>query len=66
MADMTLCSDDKCPKKESCLRFTAKPSGPWQSYQKFNWYMAGVKEDGILTSSWTECDGFWEKEDGKK
>lgn len=25
MADITMCKDDKCPMKEKCYRFNAKP-----------------------------------------
>lgn len=32
MPDITMCSDAECPKRETCWRFTAKPSPKWQSY----------------------------------
>jgi hypothetical protein len=32
MADITMCNDDECPKKEYCYRFTAKPNPYRQSY----------------------------------
>ena len=31
MPDITMCYGGNCPLKDSCLRYTAKPS-PWQSY----------------------------------
>jgi len=31
MPNMTLCEDDKCPRRESCYRAVAKASY-WQSY----------------------------------
>jgi len=33
MPDIALCRDDKCPRRELCYRYTAKPSY-WQSYFK--------------------------------
>jgi hypothetical protein len=30
--DITMCSGDKCPLKEKCVRFTANPNGHRQSY----------------------------------
>ena len=35
MADIAKCSDQHCPSKEYCYRFTA-PSGMWQYFQNFN------------------------------
>lgn len=32
MADITMCDDKKCKRKDTCYRFTAKPSTHWQSY----------------------------------
>ncbi len=32
MADITMCEGTNCPKKETCYRFTAKPSEYRQSY----------------------------------
>lgn len=59
MAEITMCRDAECPRTKDCLRFKSVPS-EWQSYAKFNWYVAGVKENGDLSYSWVECDGFWE------
>lgn len=32
MADITCCTGDGCPLKESCYRFTSEKSLVWQSY----------------------------------
>jgi len=32
MPDITMCSGEDCPKKESCYRFTATPTPLGQSY----------------------------------
>jgi len=32
MADITMCSGEKCPLKQICYRYTAKPSEFRQSY----------------------------------
>ena len=32
MPDITMCPGTNCPYKETCYRFTAKPSEYWQSY----------------------------------
>jgi len=32
MADITMCNDDECPKKEYCYRFTAEPNPYRQAY----------------------------------
>jgi len=41
MAEITMCRDATCPRTKDCLRFKSVPS-EWQSYAKFNWYVAGV------------------------
>ena len=33
--DITMCSNEDCPKKLDCYRFTAPPDQYWQSYCKF-------------------------------
>lgn len=35
MSDLTKCTNQECPKKESCLRFTAPAKEFHQSYQLF-------------------------------
>jgi hypothetical protein len=34
MPDICMCKNEKCPKKEECYRYMAKPS-EWQSYIEF-------------------------------
>ena len=45
--DITLCPGTNCPYKESCYRFTAKPSEYMQSY-----FMKPPIKDG-------KCDMYW-------
>jgi hypothetical protein len=33
--DISMCENKTCKKRESCYRFTAKPSSHWQSYGTF-------------------------------
>lgn len=35
MADITMCMNDKCEMKESCLRSTAIPNEGWQSWMYY-------------------------------
>ncbi len=44
--DITMCKGTNCPVKESCYRYTAKPS----NYQ--SWFMETPFNDG-------ECDMYW-------
>lgn len=32
MSDITMCDGGRCPVKEQCYRYTAKPTPKWQSY----------------------------------
>lgn len=34
MADITMCSNKECPKKEQCYRFTATPNPYRQGYME--------------------------------
>jgi hypothetical protein len=45
---LTLCIDKKCPSRNSCVRWAAKP-GPAPSYADFN------RADGAAQCT----DGFW-------
>jgi hypothetical protein len=45
--DITMCMGTNCPYKESCYRFTAKPSEYWQSY----FSVPPIKDD--------KCDMYW-------
>ena len=57
MPDITMCKGDGCPMKETCYRFTAKPSDLRQSY----FMNAPIKEDNT-------CEYYWpnEKQNGTK
>jgi len=48
MADISKCTDDKCPSKKICWRFTAPVSPYRQAYGSF-----GREEDAY------NCDMFW-------
>lgn len=45
--DITMCKGTGCPAKESCYRFTAKPSEFMQSY-----FVESPYKDG-------KCDYYW-------
>lgn len=47
MADITMCTGENCPMKESCYRFTAVASEYWQSY-----FAIPPIKDG-------ECEQYW-------
>ena len=36
MPDITMCTNEICPKKKKCYRHEAEPSKLWQSYSEFN------------------------------
>lgn len=44
MPDISMCQDNNCPKKDTCYRFTAIPSGDYQTYGDFQWEK--YNEDG--------------------
>lgn len=58
MADITMCDDKKCPKKESCFRYKAKAS-KWQSWflesprknETCEYYMKEEKDERESTST---------------
>lgn len=52
MADITMCKDGTCPKKESCYRFTAHKDEFWQSY-----FVESPRKEN-------ECDYLWEIGEG--
>lgn len=53
--DISMCSGQECPKKDTCFRYLAKPSEFRQSY-----FMGPpVKEDGT-------CNHYWKIEGGDK
>jgi len=45
MADISMCKDETCPKKETCYRFTAIPDEYWQMYADFKYT--------------TYCEHYW-------
>ena len=47
MADITMCSGEKCPLKQMCYRHTAKPNEFRQAY-----FMEPPVSEG-------ECEHFW-------
>jgi hypothetical protein len=49
MADITMCTDNACPRATTCYRFTATPSKLWQSM----FASSPRKEDGT-------CEEYWE------
>jgi hypothetical protein len=51
MADITMCPGTDCPVRETCYRFTAKPSEHRQSYF---FQPPGGQEDGKFT-----CEMYW-------
>lgn len=54
MPDITMCTGEKCPLKQICYRYTAKPSR-FQSY----FVESPVDDDG-------ECKYFWKDEVSSK
>jgi hypothetical protein len=52
MADITMCEDKECPKKESCLRYTATANPYRQSY-----FCSSPRVEG------EECVWFWDNEE---
>lgn len=56
MPDITMCTGDDCPMKDTCYRFTANANEFMQSY----FMNAPIKEDKT-------CDHYWlNKDDNKK
>lgn len=53
MPDISMCNGNSCPKKDSCYRFTAKPSLLWQSY-----FMGTPYKDN-------DCEYYWPVEDNE-
>lgn len=46
MPDISKCDNKLCPMRDTCFRFTCKPSDHWQSYSSFT-----PNSDG-------KCDSF--------
>lgn len=57
MPDITMCEGTGCPAKESCYRFTAKPSEFRQSY-----FVKPPYENGKCTHYWGEnAEAVWKQ-----
>lgn len=54
MPDISMCTGEGCPRKETCYRFTAKPSELRQSY----FMKAPIKEDNT-------CEYYWPNENDR-
>lgn len=55
MPDIVMCTGEGCPAKESCYRFTTKPSEFMQSY-----FVKPPYEDGKCTLYWGEnAESIW-------
>ena len=54
MPDISMCSNDECPLKNSCYRFMATPSEYMQSYTKFNFE---VKNNHIMCNHFVKYYG---------
>jgi len=55
MPDISMCSSNTCPLKDSCYRFTATPSPFRQSYADFKY----DEQTG-------KCDHYWNNQQYKK
>jgi len=51
MADITKCTNDTCPLRKTCYRYTAKSDSEWQSYAKFEYIDLG--KDVVM------CPMYW-------
>lgn len=57
MADITMCQDAKCPKKDTCYRYNAVANKYNQCYCDF--------EYGTYNKSGNGCDYYWYREEKK-
>jgi len=53
MVDISMCGNEKCPRRKNCYRFTAEPNQHWQTYGSF-------PAEG---DSFDECEYFWNNKD---
>lgn len=51
MPDISMCTNDRCPIKVGCYRFTAIPGVMLQSYSSW--------EFKIVNGNHITCDGYW-------
>ena len=55
MPDITMCMGTNCPHKETCYRYTVKPSEYWQAY-----FMKSPIKDGKCYMYWGEnAEAVW-------
>lgn len=54
MADITMCRDETCKKRERCYRFTARINELYQSYY------------GMSPRDGKRCNYFWDNQDTTK
>jgi len=50
MADITMCPDHECPSRESCYRYTARPS------ERQSWYDFSKDRAGQ-----DRCNAYWDR-----
>jgi len=65
MADITMCGNKECTKKETCYRFIAPPTPEWQSMFGGN----PTNEDGACDKYWKaaeyEIEQYEERQNGR-
>lgn len=54
-SDITACTNNKCPSRLKCYRFTVMPNPYWQAYAKFT----PDKKKG-------KCENFWNNKGNEK
>jgi len=52
MPDISMCTNDNCPLRKKCYRYTAIPFETWQSYSVWHYEITGADNNHI------SCDGF--------
>ncbi len=62
--DITKCSGQDCPIKETCYRFTSKSSSPTQMYfdpipGKWGWRREEFANGDIFDHREFQCEMFW-------
>jgi hypothetical protein len=63
MPDISMCSGEGCPIKDTCYRFTATPTDPWQAY------FGGVPyshEDALCVEHWPDVYAQAKKAQARK
>lgn len=54
MADISMCRDSKCPSREGCYRYRAKPGEFRQSYAGYRHGAEGVCEGHLPIMVWSD------------